>query len=246
MKLTPEQVYEKLSNEYKIHDQKGLIKFDLGNVGIIVTQKDVVGNIMQEWLAQWFTQNSIEYCTNPNTQMPPDFFLNKNNLTQSLLEVKAFNYDASPGFDIASFSTYYKEIIRAPYMLHCKYLIFGYTMDDNGIVEIKRMWLKNVWEITSPMNRWPIKLQVKSGVVHKIRPAKWYASRLRYALFKNMEDFLSAMEETVYMNNDTHDDFSMWKINLINSYRRFYGIKLNIPKWCDIEDSYNLTNSEEE
>ena len=50
MKLTAEQVYEKLLNEDKILEQKGQIKFYLNDVDVVVKQKDVVGNIMQEWL----------------------------------------------------------------------------------------------------------------------------------------------------------------------------------------------------
>lgn len=104
--------------------------------------KDVVGNIIQEWVQGWLDKNHIEYAPSENTQMPPDFFLNPDDLTQNLLEVKAFNRSASPGFDIADFRAYQKEIVEHPYMLHADYLIFGYDMDENGIVTIKDVWLK--------------------------------------------------------------------------------------------------------
>ena len=50
MKLTAQEVYNKLMLEDKILEVKGQIKFYLGNVDIVVKQRDVVGNIMQEWL----------------------------------------------------------------------------------------------------------------------------------------------------------------------------------------------------
>lgn len=50
MRLTAQQVYDKLINEDAILTLEGQIKFFLGEVSIIVKQKDVVGNIMQEWL----------------------------------------------------------------------------------------------------------------------------------------------------------------------------------------------------
>lgn len=50
------------------------------------------------------------------------------------MEVKAFNRNACPGFDIADFKMYSDEIIHKPYMLDVDYLIFGYDMDDNGNV----------------------------------------------------------------------------------------------------------------
>lgn len=113
-------------------------------LNIIVHQKDVVGNIIQEWLQGWFDNRGIEYAPSENTQMPPDFFLDPDDSTKNLLEVKAFNRNASPGFDIADFRMYEEEIIDKPYMLHVDYLIFGYDMDENGIVTIKDLWLKKV------------------------------------------------------------------------------------------------------
>lgn len=50
MRLTAQEIYNKLINEDKILTLKGQINFYLGDVNIIVKQKDVVGNIMQEWL----------------------------------------------------------------------------------------------------------------------------------------------------------------------------------------------------
>ncbi|EJU74017.1 ngoBV restriction endonuclease family protein [Neisseria meningitidis NM2657] len=73
--------------------------------------------------------------------MPPDFFLNKKDRSRELLEVKAFNRNAGPGFDIADFKMYSDKIIHKPYMLDVDYLIFGYDMDDNGNVTIKDLWL---------------------------------------------------------------------------------------------------------
>lgn len=50
MRLTAEQVYQKLLTEDKILEKKGQIRFYFDDIDVIVKQKDVVGNIMQEWL----------------------------------------------------------------------------------------------------------------------------------------------------------------------------------------------------
>lgn len=142
MRLTSQEVYDKLINEDRILELQGQIRFYLGDVDIIVHQKDVVGNIIQEWLQGWLDKRGIEYAPSENTQMPPDFFLNPDDLTKNLLEIKAFNRSASPGFDIADFRMYEEEIVDKPYMLHVDYLIFGYDMDENGVVTIKDLWLK--------------------------------------------------------------------------------------------------------
>lgn len=240
-KLSPEGVYDRLLNVDKILTLEGRIRFYLGNVHIIVKQKDVVGNIIQEWLGEWLQHNNITFATNPNSQMPPDFFLDPSNLTHDLLEVKAFNYNASPGFDIADFASYEKEVLSKPWMLHAKYLIFGYVMDEKtGIVTIKKLWLKSVWEICCPSRIYPVKLQNKNGTVHKIRPANWFSQskRIKYLPFGSLADFLAALEETVYNNKDTRVDTNGWRDRMEESYENFYGEELRIPRWYEVRDKY--------
>jgi len=241
VQMTAESVYKTLVEVDKILEISGQIRFYLGNVKIVVKQKDVVGNIMQEWLEGWLKKRNVSYSVNPNTQMPPDFFLTPKDKKHNLLEIKAFNSDASPGFDIADFTMYSEEIIREPYMLDVDYLIFGYKMSDDGVVTIKDVWLKKVWEITRRMADWPLNLQVKKDVVHKIRPGVWYSKKPRdFKMFTCLEHFISAMEETVYQNEDTRKKGSQWKNRFLDSYSRFYGKMLVIPKWDEIKDSYMI------
>lgn len=241
MKLSARQVYDKLVNEDKILELQGQIKFFFGDVDITVKQKDVVGNIIQEWLQGWLDKRGVEYAPSENTQMPPDFFLDPSDRTKDLLEVKAFNRNASPGFDIADFRMYEEEIIEKPYMLDVDYLIFGYDMSDNGVVTIKDVWLKKVWEITRRMEGWAVNLQVKQNVVHKIRPGVWYSTKKKsFPMFMCLEDFISAIEETVYQNPKTHDSAATWKKKFNESYEQYYGRKLSIPRWSDIEEKYRI------
>ena len=232
-------MYEKLIHEDKILELQGQIKFFFGDVDIIVKQKDVVGNIIQEWLQGWLDKRGIEYAPSENTQMPPDFFLNPDDKTKGLLEVKAFNRNASPGFDIADFRMYEEEIVDKPYMLDVDYLIFGYDMSDDGVVVVKDLWIKKVWEITRAMKDWPINLQVKQNVVHKIRPGVWYATKpTNYPMFSCLEHFISAIEETVYQNPKTREISSTWLRKFLTSYEAYYGKKLSVPRWYEIESLY--------
>ena len=239
IRLTSQEVYEKLLNEDKILELEGQIRFYLGDVSIIVKQKDVVGNIIQEWLQGWLDKRNIDYAIGENSQMPPDFFLNPDDRTKDLLEVKAFNRNATPGFDIADFRMYEEEIIEKPYMLDVDYLIFGYDMNpETGIVTIKDIWLKKVWEITRRMANWPLNLQIKANVVQKIRPAVWYSERQAIPPFESLEDFVSAVEETVWQNPRTREESGTWKRRFLEYYKDFYDTELDIPRWNDIKDKY--------
>lgn len=246
MKLSAQQIIEKLLNDDHILDAEGQITFELANIDIIVRQRDVVGNIMQEWVEGWLKKHNINYALNNNSQMPPDFYLNPDDKTQNLLEIKAFNYKSAPGFDIADFRMYEQELIDKPWMLDVDYLIFGYDMNSEGVVNIKKVWLKKVWEITRSMvsgkgkykTIWPLNLQIKKGVVHKIRPAKWYTKSKHFTTFQSKEDFLSAVEETVYQNPDTRNDAANWKQQMIASYYNYCQQNLDIPRWNDIKNNY--------
>ena len=203
MRLNAQQVYDKLIHEDRILELQGQIRFFFGDVDIIVKQKDVVGNIIQEWLQGWFDKRGIEYAPSENTQMPPDFFLNPDDKTTGLLEVKAFN------------------------------------INDAGVVTIKDLWLKKVWQITRRMKNWAVNLQIKKGVVHKIRPGKWYSNRTEnIPMFRSLEDFISAIEETVYQNPETHGRAAIWRRQFLASYEAHYGVRLDIPRWSDIEGQY--------
>ena len=242
MRSSAQEIYDRLLNVDHILELKGQIKFFLGDVNIIVRQKDVVGNIMQEWLQGWLDARGIEYAPSENTQMPPDFFLNPDDRTKGLLEVKAFNRNGSPGFDIADFRMYASEIQEKPYMLDVDYLIFGYDMSDDGVVTIKDVWLKKVWQITRRMENYPINLQVKEGVIHKIRPGVWYSKRVTdYAIFDCLEDFISAIEETTFKEPKLRSSVaSTWLAVFQRNYKAWYGEELNVPRWNDIKDKYDL------
>ncbi|MDE7013053.1 MAG: NgoBV family restriction endonuclease [Kineothrix sp.] len=244
MRLTAREIVDKLLNDDNILELVGEIKFYLGDVDIVVKQKDVVGNIMQEWLQGWLDKNGIEYAPSENSQMPPDFFLNPDDKTKGLLEVKAFNRNGSPGFDIADFRMYVEEIQEKPYMLDVDYLIFGYDMNDSGVVTIKDVWLKKVWQITRRMANYPINLQVKDNVIHKIRPGVWYSERATdYAIFDCLEDFICAIEETTFKEPKLRNSIaSTWLEKFQRNYKAWYGYELNVPRWGAIKDKYDLVS----
>ena len=241
MKLTAQEIYDKLVNKEQIMAQKGVIRFHLGDVSIIVKRKDVVGNILQEWLEGWLTERNIDFLPNPNTQMPPDVFLDVNDKTKERLEIKAFNIKSSPAFDIADFKAFVEELVEHPYHLDTDFLIFGYVMNqETGDVIVKNIWLKKIWEITKPMSTWPITVQFKNGTVQKMRPGNWNAKKEKFKLFESKEDYLAAFEETVYQCSETHSKGSQWRNRFSRSYKNHYGVEIKFPKWDEIKEKYCL------
>lgn len=239
MKLTAQEIYDKLINEDKIKTVKGQIRFNLGDVSIIVKKKDVVGNILQEWLEGWLESRNIDFVPNPNSQMPPDIYLDSDNLTHNLLEVKAFNREGSPGFDIADFKAFVNELIEKPYHIDTDFIIFGYVMDEEtGDVIVKDLWLKKIWEITKTMNNWPITVQYKNGILQKMRPGNWFTTRGNAKVFESKEDYLAAFEETIYQNPETRSLGAQWKNRFKRSYKNYYGVDIDFPRWDDIKAKY--------
>ena len=221
-------------NHFGFRDATGKILFSLKDCSITVNQPNVVGNILEEWLAQWMTDHNIEHIHN-KAQESPDFWLNPENLYDDWLEVKSFT--GSPNFDIAAYRSFISLIVEKPYKLQSSYLLIKYVM-ENGIVRIENCWLKKVWEICSSSTKWALKVQDKRGVINNIRPATWYSDRTDFKPFNCLEDFIAALEETIYRYHDTHHLADNWERRLVDSYEKFYGVRLRIPRWMDIKEQY--------
>lgn len=228
MKLTSQQLFHKLVNEYKIIGEKGQINFTLKDLTIAVETKDTVGNLIQEWLKAWMIQNNIDFGNAPHSQDFPDFLLDVDNPTTGLLEVKSFDYNKSANFDVANFMAYRRSVLTHPYRLNSDYLIFGYKMTGNSL-EIADVWLKKVWEITGPSEDLALKCQVKQGEVVNIRPVKWYNSeRTTFKAFNSALDFINAFDATQrqWARTSRDAETSTWLSRVKRGYRAATGSNL--------------------
>lgn len=228
-------LYETLQKEFGFEGSTGCIKFNLNDFHITVEQNNVVGNILEEWLDKWMTSKNIVHIHNEK-QASPDFWLNPNNLEEDWLEVKSFT--GSPNFDIAAFRSFINLVIEKPWKLHSKHLLIKYK-SEHGVVTIEKFWMKNLWEICSTSSVWPIKVQYKNKVIVNIRPSTWYSENSDYPSFESLEDFLAALEETIYRYHDTRSSIAEhWSERLCKSYKAHYGRELLIPRWNDIKSKY--------
>ena len=227
MKLSGEELHHKLVNEYKIIGEKGIINFSLKDLTISIETKDTVGNLLQEWLKAWLMKEEVEFEENANSQVFPDFYLDKHNKKLGLLEVKSFDWDRGPGFDLANFDSYCNSLLSSAYRLNSYYLIFAYQMNGSEITIIN-VWLKKIWELACPSGTYPLKVQEKKSVIYNIRPSTWYSERTKIKPFNSLEEFLSALNETRYQYPQTRHTNGDWLQNVLKNYEEHTGVKLQV------------------
>lgn len=188
-------IYNKLiSQNIDTHEGKTIITF-MG-ISTVIHEPNAMGDLLQSWLADWLTENNFDFRVKTNTQEFPDFLLHPTSNKNHLLEVKTFDSDRNPNFDLANFDAYRRSLLTQAYRLDADYLVFGYTLTD-GILRIPRIWLKKIWELAGGSARYPLKCQVKQNVIVNIRPVTWYSSTSKYKPFSSCMAFLEAMEATI-------------------------------------------------
>ena len=126
------------------------------------------------------------------------------------MEIKSFDFNASPNFDIANFETYVRSLLESPKKLDASYLIFGYSLID-GKIEIKGLWLKKIWELSTNSKDWALKIQQKQGTIYNIRPVNFISKRTNIAQpFETKQDFLSAIQNVLNQYQKTENSHKDW------------------------------------
>lgn len=227
MKLSAQELYDKLTNDYKIIGEQGVINFTLKDLTISIETKDTIGNLLQEWIKAWLIKMDIEFEENKNTQKFPDFYLDIADKKSGLLEVKSFDWDRGPGFDLANFDSYCDSLKKDAYRIDSNYLIIAYQMKGCAL-SIKNVWLKKIWELSCSSSTYPIKVQEKKNVIYNLRPGTWYSERTTYKPFATKEDFLSALNETRYQYPQTRHSNGHWLQDVLKNYMEHTGIRLSV------------------
>lgn len=192
MELSNKEIYEKIKKE--LIGKEGKILFQMNNDNILIDSSDIIGNILQDYFKNWFIKNDIDCFQNPMTQEFPDFFNGKN---KQYLEIKSFNINNGPGFDIANFYSYLNKIKENENILNADYLVIAYSYKDS-ILKIENAYLKKIWELTGS-GKYPLSLQVKYGKVYAIRPITFNNSN---RTFTSKTDFVKALYEVEQIFND--------------------------------------------
>jgi len=200
-----ESILEKLKEEQDF--LIGTINVSLGDISFTLINKDLIGSVIESWFNKWVILNNIVVKKNMDSQAFPDYYVGQEN---DFLELKCFDADRRPSFDIADFENYYEIVNEYSELslkyLDCDYLIFGYTMTSTGEIIISDIFLKKIWEITCPSKKFPLRVQSKRGKIYAIRPTVWYSksSRIEFPVFKSKYEFFEALNRTyeVYKNEN--------------------------------------------
>ena len=211
----------------------GGITLTLGKLTIDIESKDSVGDLIQEWLFHYLKDKGINIYVpyDKSTQEFPDYYLEKSNEKNNLLEVKTFNYNNGPGFDLANFDAYCKSLYIDPQRLYADYIILGYTL-VGAKLKIEEIWLKKIWELTGNKQltskttqekypnlpkEFPINLQIKKSVIVNIRPYKWYSEDIKDKKMENEKEFVEAL----YWSQEASKGFSNLS-DFKKSYKDYY------------------------
>lgn len=225
IKLTAQQLKDKLESS-GIYKAKGNITMTLNGTSVQIKSTDTIGNNIQEWLSQWLSDNKIYFRTPDNTQNFPDFYLSESN-DKDLLEVKSYFAPRRPAFDVANFDSYWKALSENPSKLDADYLIFAYDLVD-GVLSIRNIYLKKVWEITGRATDYPLNCQRKNGQIYNIRPISFHSPHAAIPAFNCKEEFLAALYKTVLGHTNKATDTRDWLKKVLKGYKKFSGIDLTV------------------
>lgn len=204
----------------------GGTQFTLGPTTLSIEGKDGLGGLIEEWFGVWAASNNFSIY-NPKTQDGtsqefPDYYLGA--VKDGYLEIKTFDADASPNFDVANFESYCESLSNNPYRLFSDYLIFSYRM-NGAVLKLDRIWLKKVWQITCASQAYPLKTQNKRNVIYNIRPASFHSASNRvpgFPVFGSPARFVAALYDTQFNYNGITANKERFDANLLAN-----GIDLN-------------------
>lgn len=225
MQVTAQQLFEKLKAA-GIEDKTGMTVFTFLGVDTKIRARSTVGYVFQDWLENWMKSNDISCRVPDNSQEFPDFYLDPNNNDKHLLEVKTFDADASANFDVANFDAYTRSLKTKAYRLDSHYLIFSYKMTDEGDFSIIDFWLKNVWQITCPSERYAVRTQTKQDVIVNIRPANWTSNNAQFKPFNSRKEFVKALHDTLMAYPYRQDVSKDWYDEVAENYKLHTGQEL--------------------
>lgn len=127
------------------------------------------------------------------------------------MDIKSFNTNSNPSFDIANFESFLKRTYDEPTNLFADYFIFEYepnVENKDYSFTIKEIYLKKIWEIIGTDYKkdqtHPITLQEKKKRPYAIRPFNFRNE----SLSKNRTNGLKSLIKKVKQTGKSYGSFS--------------------------------------
>jgi len=178
--------------EKNLHNLSGgSLVFSMNGLKVSVDNLDIMGGVLQSWIKNYLKdEHCIDLYSNPKTQEFPDFYLNENLV--GMLELKCFDANKSPKFDLANFDKYLRALIQPGNAdIKADFLVLGYSFIQYKI-NITEVYLKKIWQMAGPSPTNILNLQVKQKKPTNIRPKNFRKSNER--TFKSEDEFISALD----------------------------------------------------
>lgn len=184
---------EELITQHNIIGQTGVISFNYAGFQSFVISKDIIGNTIQDWFGQWIISKGLVWEMGAHSQSWPDFVLSDG----THLEVKTFDSNAGPNFDLANFDAFIRSLWEGNVArLDTPHLVFSYISDpQSGVITINDFWVRNMWELTGASPKNILSLQVKQNQPVNIRPKNWRSPTV--SLFTSRQEFVLALSQVV-------------------------------------------------
>ena len=208
---------EELITQHRIIGQTGAISFNYAGFQSFVISKDIIGNTIQDWFGQWLISKGLVWEMGVHSQSWPDFILSDG----THLEVKTFDSNAGPNFDLANFDAFIRSLWEGHVArLDTAHLVFSYISDpQSGVITINNFWVKNMWELTGSSPKNILSLQVKQNQPVNIRPKNWRSPAV--SLFTSRQEFVLALSQVVTRYRNA--EFPDWYTVVENHYVRLFG-----------------------
>ena len=200
----------------KLISSKMTLSCVVQNIQFNITNRDIMGGVIQSWFEHWLTKNNVYWSPPYSTQSYPDFNL----LNNQSLELKTFYSRASPAFDIGNFKSLIDDLIINAKRLNTDYIIFSYIDNDDKTFTLDKFWCKKIWQITtmpvqqkSAANYRLVSSQIKKGNIVNLRPFGFnknpqnsFSSRYVFVeqIKKTIEKFKHQLikSETIYQSSE--------------------------------------------
>jgi hypothetical protein len=205
-----ERLYQKLCSD--VQGKTGHVTISLAGVTVNLTGRDAIGHLVQEWLFSWCNSNGFSLTKNAKTQTFPDYFIG---VPPQPLEIKNFNFDANPAFDVADFYAFIETLPDNIEKLYADYIIFGYCLNQTtGALSIPKIWKFKIWELVgkSPTNFINCQIRGDNGNkrIQKLRPRN-FKNPETDSKFQNPLEFLTELQKLLNHNDATRNEgYSNW------------------------------------